>query len=175
MSVSRNWRWPTFSFADFILLWSPLRWFRNCHLFLALGPDDESVIYISEPAYRFVCHLFYCFLRKILHEEIRNYRRKWWFHCYLVLCSYNSQSEQKYVDVSTSLNNTRTPSSKWWLRSSSESTIGTLVNRDTTSKLTIRSSGCTCRDSNIWKNWKEFFTWCDEFPVSWLRSPAKYL
>ena len=49
---------------------------KFCQLFLATGPDDESIIYISEPAYRFVCRLFYCFLLKILHEEIRNYRRK---------------------------------------------------------------------------------------------------
>ena len=43
------------------------------------------------------------------------------------------------------------------------------------SKLTIRSSGCTCRDPNIWVKWKEFFTWCAEFPVSWLNSPVKCL
>ena len=33
--------------------------------------------------------------------------------------------------------------------------IGTLVNTDTKSKLTIRSSGFTRRDSNIRTNWKE--------------------
>jgi hypothetical protein len=32
---------------------------KFCHLFLAMGPDDESVIYMSEPAYRFVCCMFY--------------------------------------------------------------------------------------------------------------------
>ena len=26
--------------------------------FFAMGPDEENVVYISEPAYRFVCHLF---------------------------------------------------------------------------------------------------------------------
>jgi len=36
-----------------------MRWFRNCHLFLAMGSDDESVISMSEPAYRFVCCMFY--------------------------------------------------------------------------------------------------------------------
>jgi len=35
-----------------------------------MGPDDERIIYISEPTYRFVCRLFYCFLLKILHEKI---------------------------------------------------------------------------------------------------------
>ena len=39
--------------------------------------DDESVIYISETAYRFVCHLFYCLILKTLHEEICNYQKKW--------------------------------------------------------------------------------------------------
>ena len=53
--------------------------------------------------------------------------------------------------------------------------MGTLVNRDTASKLTIRSSGCTCRDSNIWIKWEESFTWCAEFPVNWLCSPVKCL
>ena len=47
-----------------------------------MGPDDESVIYISEPAYGFVCHLF--FLLKIFHEEISDYGRKWRAHCYPV-------------------------------------------------------------------------------------------
>jgi len=50
---------------------------KFCQVFLAMGPDEESVIYISELAYRSVCRLFYCFLLKIVHEEIRNYRRKW--------------------------------------------------------------------------------------------------
>ena len=52
------------------------------------------------------------------------------------VCSYKSPSNQKYMDVSTCLNNARTSPSKWWLRSSIESTIGTLVKRDNTSKLT---------------------------------------
>ena len=29
------------------------------HLFLAMRPNDESVIHMSEPAYRFVCCMFY--------------------------------------------------------------------------------------------------------------------
>jgi hypothetical protein len=58
--------------------------------------------------------------------------------------------------------------SQWLLRSSSESAIRTLVNRDTMLKLTIKPFGCTCRDSNIWTNWEEFF-----YVVC--RSPAKYL
>jgi len=37
---------------------------KLCQFFLAIGPDDESIIYISEPAYRFVYCLFYCFLLK---------------------------------------------------------------------------------------------------------------
>ena len=45
---------------------------KFCQFFLAMGPDDER---ISEPAYRFVDRLFYCFLLKILHEKICNYRR----------------------------------------------------------------------------------------------------
>jgi len=57
---------------------------KFCQLFLAVRPDNESVIYISEPAYTFVCRVFYCFLPKILHEEIHNYRRKWCAHCYPV-------------------------------------------------------------------------------------------
>ena len=71
------------------------------------------------------------------------------------------------MDVGTCLNNARASSSKWWLRSSSESTVGTLVNRDTTSNLTIRSSGCTCGYSNIcvlnswWGGW-EFGTQCEK-------------
>jgi len=50
---------------------------KFCQFFLAMGPDDESVIHISEPAYRFVCHLFYCLILKTLHEEICNYQKKW--------------------------------------------------------------------------------------------------
>ena len=32
---------------------------KFCQFFLAMGPDDKSIIYISEPAYRLVCRLFY--------------------------------------------------------------------------------------------------------------------
>jgi len=32
---------------------------KFCHPFLAMWPNDESVIYMSEPAYRFVCCMFY--------------------------------------------------------------------------------------------------------------------
>jgi len=42
---------------------------KLCQFFLTMGPDDESIIYISEPACRFVCLLFYPFLLKILHEK----------------------------------------------------------------------------------------------------------
>jgi len=42
-------------------MWNPLRWFRNCQLFLAVGPDEKSVIYISEPASMFLCQLFWYF------------------------------------------------------------------------------------------------------------------
>jgi len=31
---------------------------KFCQLFLAMGPDDEGVIYISEPAYRFLTTVF---------------------------------------------------------------------------------------------------------------------
>jgi len=55
---------------------------KLCQFFLAMGSDEESVIYVSEPAYRFVYRLFCWFLLKILHEEIHNYRRQWWAHCY---------------------------------------------------------------------------------------------
>ena len=51
---------------------------------LAMRPDDESIIYISELAYRFVCGLSYCFLLKILNQDIRSYRRKWRAHFYPV-------------------------------------------------------------------------------------------
>jgi len=30
---------------------------KLCQLSLAVGPDDRSVIYVSEPTCRFVCHL----------------------------------------------------------------------------------------------------------------------
>jgi len=46
---------------------------KFCQCFLATGPDDESVIYLYEPAYRFVYRLFYYSLLKILHEEICNW------------------------------------------------------------------------------------------------------
>ena len=32
---------------------------KFCRFFLAIEPDEESAIYIYEPAYRFVCRLFY--------------------------------------------------------------------------------------------------------------------
>ena len=31
---------------------------KLCQFFLAMGPDDEHIIYTSEPAYRFVSRLF---------------------------------------------------------------------------------------------------------------------
>jgi len=91
------------------------------------------------------------------------------------VCSKYWPLTQKYVDVSTSLNNAKMSSEKWWLRRESESSTGTLVKRDTTSKLTIRSPGCTCRLSRIWVKWTEFLTWCAELPVSWLRKPVRCL
>jgi len=30
---------------------------KFCQFFLAMGPDDENIVYISEPAYRFVCRI----------------------------------------------------------------------------------------------------------------------
>jgi hypothetical protein len=71
------------------------------------------------------------------------------------------------------LKSARRSSSKCWLRSCSVSVIDTLVNRGTTSKLTIRSSGCTLKESNVCTNWREFLT-CVDYPVSWLRRPARY-
>ena len=61
------------------------------------------------------------------------------------------------------------------LSHSSEAPIGTLVNRDTISKLSVSSCGCIQMASSIWVNWAEFFTWCIVFPVWGLSSPAKCL
>ena len=52
---------------------------------------------------------------------------------------------------------------KCWQRSVSESSTGNLVNRDTTSKLTMRSPGFIFNDSSILMKWNEFFTWCAVF------------
>jgi hypothetical protein len=41
----------------------------------------------------------------------------------------------------------------------SDSSTGTFVNRDTTSKLTIRSPGLICSDFSISMKWNEFLTW----------------
>ena len=172
--MSRNGRWPSsssFSFVNSIFLWSPLRWFRNSVSFS--WPWDQmtkvSSTYLNQ-------HTGLCIACSIAFSQNPPWR--------------NLQLQEKMVSpllprpfVRRTIHQNR---NMWmlvrvWtlpghhLQSSSESTVGTLVNRDTTSKLTIRSSGCTRRDSNIWMNWKEFFTWCAEFPVSWLSSPAKYL
>ena len=53
--------------------------------------------------------------------------------------------------------------------------IETLVNRETTSKLIIRSPGLVLSDFSIWMKWNEFFTCCAVFPVCWLRSPDRCL
>ena len=53
------------------------------------------------------------------------------------------------------------------------SSTGTLVNSDTTSKLTIISPGLVRRDFSISMKWKEFLTLCTDFPMSGLRSPDR--
>jgi hypothetical protein len=60
------------------------------------------------------------------------------------------------VDVRTCLKSAKRSFWKCWLRSFSDSVIGTLVKRDTTSKLTMRSPGCSFMASKIWINWPEF-------------------
>ena len=91
------------------------------------------------------------------------------------VCSKCWPLKQKYVEVSTNLNNAKMSSVKWWLRRESESSTGTLVKRDITSKLTIRSLGCTCILSRICMKRLEFLTWWVELPVSWLRKPVNRL
>jgi len=57
------------------------------------------------------------------------------------LCSQYSPSKQKYVEVSVCLKSDKISLSKCLLKSFKESKIGTLVNKDTISKLTIKSPG----------------------------------
>jgi len=46
---------------------------KFCQFFLAMGSDDKSIIYISEPAYRLMCRLFYLilldFISRITFDE----------------------------------------------------------------------------------------------------------
>ena len=49
------------------------------------------------------------------------------------------------------------------------------MNRDTTLKLTMRSSGFILSDSSILMKLNEFFTWCAVFPVCWLKNPNRCL
>ena len=79
------------------------------------------------------------------------------------------------MDVSTCLYSARVSSLKCWLSSVSESSTGTFVNRDTTSKLTIKSPGFVCSDLSVSMKRKEFLMWCAVSLVSGLRSPDKCL
>jgi hypothetical protein len=61
--MSRNGGWSSSSFPIVnCILFLVVKFIeviqKFCQLFLAMEPDDESVVYISEPAYRFVCRLF---------------------------------------------------------------------------------------------------------------------
>ena len=56
-----------------------------------------------------------------------------------------------------------------------ESGIGTLVNKEVTSKLTSRSSGSTVMLDSILTKCEEFRTRDEVFPVYFRRTLAKYL
>ena len=56
-----------------------------CQFFLAMGPDDESVFYISEPGYRFVCCCSVAFFSK---SSMKNFIiNKWWAFATPSICS----------------------------------------------------------------------------------------
>jgi hypothetical protein len=43
-----NWSFSSFSMMNCMLLWSPLKWFRNsAGFYLTMGPNDRSVVHIS--------------------------------------------------------------------------------------------------------------------------------
>ena len=144
MTISRNGRWPSssISMVNCMLLCNPLRCSRNSVRFsFPCGQMTKvSSTYLYRHAgLRLAC--FSAFSSKSSMKKLAMTGESGEPIGTPSVCSKHWSSKQKYVDVSTSLNSAKMSSAKWWLRSESESSTGTLVNRDTTSPRVFRNVG----------------------------------
>jgi hypothetical protein len=70
ISMSRNGMWLFSSFSVVNCMMESVEMVQKFYkLFLTMVPNDEGIIYVYEPAYRFVCCLFNNFLLKVFQED----------------------------------------------------------------------------------------------------------
>jgi hypothetical protein len=107
-----------------------------------MWPEDKSDVNIMDPAQQFVGRWCLGHLLKLLYNEVSNDRTKQGAHSHSISLLVGSPTNRD-VEVRTRLNKARIFSLKCWTRRIRDSTTGTLVKRDATLKMTIRSSALT--------------------------------